>query len=251
MGESVKAVCALVLIVASAAAALAWSTNQPDAISWSCRIGGPVVALLALGLILRLHFRTDLAPDYLRKQAGNYFNRGGFCFAFGATAVDGVCYLSAYFQNQQDKPCLGRIALRPARGFFLGRAKIETITFEIDCKPAAFGVASIAIPLPKKLQGKRQAFEVGASVDYPQGKGRRLRFRDGIFLRTNANFGNRFGTALTVAGAATGQIVLSNPATTAVELPVDVAEDVSQDLKPEIKTLWKLDDPPLDQVAGT
>jgi hypothetical protein len=247
MGESVKAVCALVLVVASVAAAVAWSASQPDAIAWCFRIGGPILALLAVGLILKLHFRADLAPDYLRKQAGNYFNRGGFCFAFGATAVDGICYLDAYFQNQQDQACLGRIALRPARGFFLGRAKTETVTFEIDCEPAVFGVARIAIPLPQKLQGKRQSFEVGASVHYPRGKGRRLRFRDGIFLRTNSNFGDTFGTALTVAGAATGQIVLSKPATTTIDLPVGAVEDLPDDVKPEIKTLWKLGDPPLEQ----
>ncbi len=248
MGESVKAICALVLIVASIVAAVAWITD-PSAITWSFRIGGPILAVAAIGMILKLHFRPDLAPDYLRQHPGNYFNRDGFCFAFVATSEAGICHLKAFFQNQNDRPCRGRIAMRPARGFLLGRAKIDTITFDINCEPAAYGTASIAVPLPKKLQGKRQSFAVGASVDYPQGKGNRLRFRDGIFLRSNSTFGNAFGTALTLASAATGQIVLVRPATATVALPSDVAEDISCDLNPDVRTLWKLGDAPIEDRA--
>jgi hypothetical protein len=151
MGESTKAICAVMLIVGAIASAIAWTADQPDAVTWSFRIGGPTLALLALGLILKLHFRADLAHDYLRDRAGTYFNRDGFCFAFVATAADGIAYMDAYFQNQRDKPCVGRIALRPARGFLMGRTKIETITYEIECAPAAFGYARIAIPIPEKL----------------------------------------------------------------------------------------------------
>ena len=111
----------------------------------------------------------------------------------------------------------------------LGRAKIETITFEIPCQSAAFGVARIPIPIAKELQGKRQSFEVGASVDYPEGRGRRVRYFDGIFLRTNAKFGNSFGTALVVAGALTGSIVMTRPAKTTVLFPAGVAEEYSRD----------------------
>ena len=249
MGESTKAICALVLSVGAIAAAIAWIADRPDAATWSIRIGAPTLALMAIALILKLHFRADLAYDYLRDHAGTYFNRDGFCFAIVATAVDGIAYMDAYFQNQRDKPCVGRIALRPARGFFMGRAKIETITYEIECAPAAFGFARMAIPIPEKLQGKRQSFEVGASVDYPEGKGQRLRFHDGVFLRANTKFGGSFGTALTVAGAATGSIVLSKPATATVDLPVGVTEDIPDNLIPEIKTLWQLGDLSLDDVA--
>ena len=134
--------------------------------------------------------------------------------------------MEVYFQNQYDKPCIGRIALRPARGFFLARANIETITYEIECAPASFGFARVAMPIPEKLQGKRQSFEAGASVHYPDGKGQQLRFFDGVYLRANTNFGNAFATALTVAGAATGMIVLTSPATANVDLPARVAEEI-------------------------
>lgn len=242
MGESVKAVCSLVLI----ATVFSWYTDNPGPIAWSIRVGSPIAGALAIGVILKLQFRTDAVPDYLAKETGNYFNRGGFCFAFNAVPINAVCHFVAYFQNQHDQPCVGRIALRPARGFFLRRARIEMITFEVNCEPAAFGFVRIPAPVSRELQGKRQSFEVGASVDYPQGKGQRLRFRDGIFLRTDSRFGNSFGTALTVAGALSAQIVLSKPATVGIDLPTGVAEELPEGLGPELKTLWRLGNPPLE-----
>lgn len=247
MGESTKAICALLLIVGSIAAAVAWNADRPDSITWGFRIGGLILATFALGLILKLHFRADIARDYLREIAGTYFNRDGFCFAFAATNVDGIGYMDAYFQSQQDKPSVGRIAMRPAKGF-MGRANIETISYEIDCPPAGFGVARIAIPIPDGLQGQTQSFEVGASVSYPNGKGKRLRFFDGIFLRSNTNFGDSFTTTLIVAGAAAGSIVLAKPAVTTVDLPENVAEDIPKNLRPELRTLWRLGEPPLDDA---
>ncbi len=248
MGESTKAVSALILIVASIATAVAWFLDRPDTTTWAFRIGSPILALASLGLILKLNARADLVHDYLREHAGSYFNRDGFCFALVPHVVDQTAYICAYFQNQYDQPSIGRIAVRPGRGFFMGRANIDAITYEIHCAPAAFGIARIAVPIPRKLQGKRQSFEVGASVEYPNGKGHRLRFHDGVFLRTNTKFGSAFGTALTIAGAAGGAIILSKPATMTMELPLEVAEDVSTS-SPEIKTLWQLDDPSAQKVA--
>lgn len=249
MGESTKAVCAVVLIAASVAAGLGWMTDRPHTMIWGLRIGGPLVAVLALGLLLKLQFRVDLAPDYLYERSKAYFNRDGFCFAVSSTAADGVGYIEVYFQSQRDAPCLGRVALRPARGFFLTRAKIETIICEIECAPGGFGVARIPVSIPAALQGKRLAFEVGASAQYPDGKGRRIRFRDGIFLRANTRFGDAFTTGLKVATVATGGILLSHPAKVTLDLPVGVSEHVQPTSTPDIKTLWALGDPPLNTVG--
>jgi hypothetical protein len=245
MGESTKAVSAFVMILASMAVAVAWTVDRPDGVTWAFRIASPAVALLALGLILKLHFRKDLAPDYLRPIAGTYYNRDGFCFTVTLSVADGVAYLDAYFQNQRDAPSRGRIALRPGRGFWMGRAEISVIAYDIECAPGAFGVARVALPIPKPLQGKRQSFEVGASVKYPQGKGRLLRFHDGMHLRANSDFGDAFRTAVTVAGAMGGAIVLSSPAKVKLTLPADIAETIPADAAPIVKTLWKLGDPPL------
>lgn len=245
MGESFKAVCALVMCVAGIVAAVCFFHDRPDATVWTTAAIATVTALGALGILLALHFRRDLAPDYLLQTVGEYFNRGGFCFGFRPRVVDGVCWLDACYQNQHESPCVGRIALRPAKGFFLTRARIEAITFEIPCEGGAFGFVSLPVGLPPEVQGKLQSFEVGASVEYPEGRGRRLRFRDGIFLRTNANFGRGFQTALTVAGALGGAIVWSSPATVAIPLPGGVAGELTNPESPIYETWWRPGDPPL------
>ena len=246
MGASTKAVISLFMIVALVVALFSWIEDRPDQTTWIVRVSSLVVAGLFLAALLKLHFRPDQAPDYLRAACGEYFNRGGFCFSFTAGVEDGACLLQAYYQNQFSHACIGRIALRPARGFFLTRAKIDTITFEIPCEAGGFGIATLPIPLPAEVQGKSQSFEVGASVEYPRGKGKRLRFRDGILIRTNSKFGDSFSTAVTVAGALTGTLVLSTPATVSIVLPSGVAEDLAFKREPRIQSKWKLGDPPFD-----
>lgn len=245
MVESVKALLSLFMIVAGMTAALAWFEDQPDQTTWILRISGPLVALLTLTVLLGLHFRRDVVPDYLQKAMGGYFNRDGFCFAFATDVVDGVCQLHTYFQNQYERPCVGRIALRPARGFF-SRASIDTIIFEIPCEAAGFGVVTLPIGLPREVQGKRQSFEVGASVEYPDGRGQRLRFRDGVFLRANEKFGDSFSNILAVAGAVGGAIVLTTPAKVTMTLPANVADTLPIDVETRMQTHWKLNDAPLN-----
>jgi len=249
MNESGKAVCAVLMIAGVIATLLSWMIDRPDAATWGFRIGGPLLALLTFSLLLRHQLRSDLERDYLRFISRNYFNRDGLCFAFSVTTNDQVAVMNLYFQSQYDKPLQGRIALRPAHGFFLTRAKIEAMTFDVACPPAAFGVVCLPVPIPHKIQGKRQAFEVGASVQYPEGKGRRIRFRDGIFLRANSHFGNTFGTALALAGAATGSLVLTRPATVSLQLPIGVTEEIPQESPPESRVLWQLGDPALEMRA--
>jgi hypothetical protein len=249
MREALKVLCVVIFMFAAPAAAIGWMDRADGAVSLFLRYGCPVLAVLGIAGFLKIHLRADLVPDYLHHHVGTYFNRGGFCFAFRTSVLDGVCYLEVLFQNQRDAPCVGRIALRPARGFYLGRANIEPIAIEIKCKPAAFGTAKIAIPIPGELQGKRQSFEVGASANYPNGTGRTLRFRDGIVLRANSDFGNAFATALTAAGALTGSIVWSTPAKITIDLPGGVSDDVAEASEPETQTLWKLGDQPVAPAA--
>jgi hypothetical protein len=256
MDNFLKLICSLFLFVAVIATEFAWFDHQPGQITWIVRIAGPIVAVLSLAAILKLYFRHDIARDYLMESMGEYFNRNGFCFKFDIEVFGGVCQFHTYFQNQYEGPCVGRIVLRPARGFFLTCAKIDTITLEIPCEAAGYGVATLPIPLPREVQGKKQVFEVGASVNYPQGKGRRLRFRDGVYLRTNSNFGITFGEALTISSvlgmaltfifALRGTFLLLKPETIEIPMPTNAAEELPDRLSPRIIMLWKLGDLPID-----
>jgi hypothetical protein len=249
MRETIKVLCVVVFMFATPAAAVAWFDDRPSPLMSVLKYACPLVSVLAIAGFLKLHIRADAVPDYLHRKFRSYFNRGGFCFALQPAAVGGVGYLNVYFQNQQDAPLIGRIALRPARGFFLGRAPLTPVAVEIRCESAGYGVAKVPIAVPLDLQGKKQSFEAGASAEYPSGKGPTLRFRDGIVLRANSDFKNIFGTALAVAGALTGVINYQSPAGMAIELPTGVAEEVPPDQRPEITTLWKLGDAPLQESA--
>jgi len=254
MRELAKVLCVVILLFGAPLAAIAWFDDKsdfPKPVILFLKFGCPILCALAIGLFLKMHFRADEVPDYLGPRVGTYFNRDGFCFAILPVVANGVCVFEVYFQNQYENRSVGRCALRPARGFFLGRAKMESIIVEVDCEPAAFGIARVAIPLPAELQGRRQSFEVGASVQYPEGKGRRLRFGDGVTLRANSKFGNAFGVGLTVAGALTGQIVYTRPASVTLDLPKCVAEDVTDRVRPApVDTLWSLGAPPLSEAGS-
>jgi hypothetical protein len=249
MRELIKVLSVVVFMFATPAGAVAWFEDNPGTITSILRYACPLLSAAAIGVFLKLHFRADEVPDYLRRQFATFFNRGGFCFAIRPSAVDGVGFFDVYFQNQQATRCIGRVALRPARGFLLNRANMDAVAVEIPCEPAAYGVARFPVAIPPELQGRKQSFEVGASVDRPDGHGRTLRFRDGVVLRANSDFRNVFGTTLTIAGSMTGQIVYHSPVTTVIELPSRVTDTVPAGRQPEIRTLWKLGDPPNTDIA--
>lgn len=100
MGESVKAICSLFLIVAVIVAVVVWFEDQPNQTTWILRISAPLFAGLSLAVLLKLHLRQDIACDYLHSSLGAYFNRDGFCFGFTTEVSHGVCQFHAYYQNQ-------------------------------------------------------------------------------------------------------------------------------------------------------
>lgn len=247
MREFIKGVYVTTILVGVIAIPFAWAEDRPGGITWMFRIGAPLVTLAAFMAFWRMHFRKDEVPDYLSQLGLPFFDRGGFCFAFVSRVDEGFCFLDVYFQNRFEKPCRGHIALQPARGFF-GRRKIDIIAFDIACPAAGFGVVSVCVPVPATVQGRRQKFEVGASVEYEHGRGKMLRFRDGIAIRADSDFSDVFGSAVTVAGALVGTFVLSSPATVTLSLPNDVAEELPHEVPPVSRTLWQLGDSPLEPL---
>lgn len=243
MGESFKAVSALLLIVASFVTIFGWMSDGTGWVTWLLRIGSPAVAITALCAILALQFRRDMAPDFLAASCGNYFNRNGFCFAFSIHTINGTSKLLVWFQNQYEGECVGRIALRPAQGFFHTRPSIEPVAVQISCEGGAFGTASLPLAVPAKYHGKQLSFEVGAASEYSRGHGRRLRFRDGIFLRANADFGDTFRTTITAIGALAGGVVLTRPATVTLRIPPEIDLEPQPPQSCRTVTHWKLGDP--------
>jgi hypothetical protein len=244
MREFVKGACVLVILASLLTLALAWVDDRPNQTTHFLRFAPILLALIAFVVFLRLHYQRDLAPDYLTQYCGTFFDRGGLCFAPILSDMDGVCVLCTYFQNRFDRPCTGRIALRPAKGF-LGRPNMDVIAFEVACDGGAFGVHRMAVGVPTAIQGRKVKFEVGASVDFPQGRGSMLRFRDGIVLRSDAVFRDQFTRSVTIAGALGGAIVISRPAGIEVQVPMNVPASIPGDIEAHVSILWRPGDIPL------
>lgn len=242
MNEFLKATCIVILLFGAPTAAVVWADDRPTETTWVIRVVASCLSVGALALFLKLHFRHDKATDFLRRQVGGYFDRGGFCFAITPAVVDDVLHLQAWFQNRFERPCQGKIALRPERGFFMNRPDIAGIVFDIDCGPGAFGVTSLPQPVSRELQGKRQGFEVGASVEYPEGRGQQLRFANGVAIRENTEFVDTVGDLMTTAGLLTGTLILHKGARIKFALPVGVREEIEERPQPTVKTLWRLGD---------
>jgi hypothetical protein len=243
--EFLKVACVLILGAAVIIAAIAWADDRPNATTWMFRWGPIPFALAALFGFLKIHFAADLVPDFLYRECGTYFDRAGLCFVVFASEMDGVCFLNALFQNRYEGACEGTIVLRHSKGLF-GRREFDTIAFRVDCDGGAFGIVGSPISVPAHLQGKTVSFEVGASAIYPSGKGRQLRFRDGIVLRADAQFNDVFSKTATIVGALGGAIIISSPAKAKLRLPINVTEYPPEEIESRQEILWR----PGDEING-
>ena len=240
MGESAKAVLALVVIVGLVGSLMAWWTM--DTVNWPARLGFPTAGLASLGLLLWAVMRRDKAPDFLRQVAGSYFENGGFCFAIVPAIRERTYRLDIYYQNRYERPCRARVIMQPSLQFFLNRRPIGSITVAIECGGGSFGVASVPWAVPGAFQGKKQSFDIGADVKYPLGHGAMLRYRDG--LQVGGANEPTWVAITTLAGALGGILVLYKPAKCTFELPSDVEETVPEEAPILFETLWRPGDPP-------
>jgi hypothetical protein len=213
-----------------------------DKVNWAAFAGMLTLAIGSLGVLLWSLFRRDKVPDSLKEISGPILERDGFCFKVIASPVKGRCYLDLHFQGRYDHPCRALVVLQPSKGFFLSRPDLASMTVEVECPAGGYGVTSLPWPVARKFQGKTQSLDVGADVQYPEGRGTMIRYRGGIQVGP-AGF-DTWGTILTVAGSLGGRNALWRPAKVKLKLPVDVEESVDDDLPITSKIVWKLGDPP-------
>ncbi|WP_422926999.1 hypothetical protein [Singulisphaera sp. PoT] len=223
------------------ASVFVFSSDRP---SWGAIAGCVALVIGSFGLLLWSILRRDKAPDYLRKLPGRPFERDGLCFTNYAGPSNGRCYLDVYFQSRYDQPSKAMISLQPSKGFFLNRGDLSSMTVQVECPAAGFGVTRIPWPVGKKFQGKKQALDVGADVFYPEGRGTMVRYRGGLHVG-RAGF-DTWKVIQTVAGALGGMIVYSKPARIKLRLPCDVEESVGDDLPISTVIIWKQGDAPGD-----
>ena len=244
MGQSVKAVLQLVLLVLVFAAVLAWGVpRHPDGVVWTFRLGSPVCVALLGWVLVRSTRRREVLPDLLAQATGGYFERDGLCFGFApARTIDGGQWLFVYFQNRYERLCEARIVLKPpSRNLWFGRWRMTTVDVTVVCDGAAFGVHRTPWPIPAKLQGRSARFDVACRTAYPSGRGKRLRYREGA--RAGVPGSDLGRAALALGGAAVGTLAISRPARWRIRLPRGSVEGVLPGATASTQILWRPDPP--------
>ena len=213
-------------------AATILGADHPTPLLVAAQCLGWTFAVACLAMPRASQLRPDLVPDYLGLCKDNCFERDGFCFGISLDREGGTATFTIMFQNRFLGPSTARIALRPAN------AGVATVSPEIACGPAGFGIAKFPVAIPRRHQGKTVSFEIGVDVDYPRGKGREVRFRTGRAIRNDCQF-----DSLAVGGQAMpqsfiGRVFVHSPATVRLKLPSDVAEYVPENAVGESQLLW-------------
>lgn len=244
MNESIKATLALVIAACALAGIVVWlpsTTNEVTSVTWSFRIGCPVLGVVCLAPLIWAQRRKDKAPDFLSSITPRYFERDGFCFAIVPHVVVHDYTMRLYFQNRYDRPCSAQILIRALSGLFSGRPDLSDVALGISCGPAEFGCSAIPWAIPHDLQGKTVSLSVYGGVKYPNGRGRLLRYRDG--LRVGSVGTDVWREGLQIAGALGGALVVSRPARIKLMLPSGISASRQETIVADTKTIWKLGDP--------
>ena len=141
------------------------------------------------------------------------------------------------------------MVVQPSRGFWLNRPLGGQAVVDVLCEGGALGVTRLPWGIPEEYQGKIGSLDIAAAVRYPQGKGRMLRFRDGMQVGKASLDG--WHVALTVAGLLSGKIVMSRPAQLKMSFPESVDPAVRDENPILTQTLWRPgDDEPQSYPTG-
>ncbi|HEV7280460.1 MAG TPA: hypothetical protein VGN57_09640 [Pirellulaceae bacterium] len=216
-------------------AASVWLAGPNAQLPWGYHVVFSLLIVWAVALLTSIVVRKDHVPDLLGTIAKNgYYTCEGFCFAFAFEARDGVAFLRVWFQNQYERPCVAEIGLCPTPRLLRRAPRFECVGLRVECGPAAMGVATLAMPVPADLQGKSLLFDVGASVKYPQGGGRRLRMYVGLPVYWSARRVGKWPRH-------------KDNRPVELRLPSDVDAAIEGDRYQSVRTFWRLGDTPLER----
>ncbi|MCK9461481.1 MAG: hypothetical protein M0R80_17765 [Proteobacteria bacterium] len=238
MSETKKVLLILPFMVAFVGGGIVWfgvEAADVSATTWVLRVVFSLTTIGTLTLLIWGMTRRDKAPDFLRRMFGAYFERNGLCFAIDPIVIEGVFAFKIWFQNKYDRRCTGRVLISPSRDFFLRKQIDHVLHVGVEVGPGALLSVIAPFAIPESAQGKSTTLSVSADVDYPEGKGKLIRFRDG--MTTGAIRGK-----IDLIIDAIGPFVLQSykPASLKLVLPKDVAAAVPDGCKPKVETLWQI-----------
>lgn len=195
------------------------------------------VVLLVAGIVgmVRLERREkDEAPEFLEPMVGSFFERDGFCFAPVISEEEGQAKCTLFYQNRYLNRSEATVALHP-------KAKMPSLMFRVSCGPAEYGAVTLPIGIPVEAQGKVVKCSVGASVEYPDGRGKTVRFTTGHEAGAFNSLGGGLPAGLAVVAAMS--LTFVKAATTKLTMPSNVNPTVPPEVTPSRETFWEWGDP--------
>lgn len=243
--ESVKMFCLGLLVLTSFIAVFVWTDFNPDALSKQLRVFTVVSLIFSISGIVWSFVRIDKVPDYLAKIGTPYFDCSGFCFLIDIVSIDDKPKLIVIFQNRHDTECHTQVAIRSKHSLISPPASIRSTKIKVYCPPAGFGIEVFPITIQEFPKIQYLDIEVGASVEYPNGAGRTLRFREGVAIRFDSDFRNGLAVGATVVGAIGGKYLKLCPPSIKIEIQREQTKEASLSLLNERGILWQLGDAPL------
>ncbi len=175
----------------------------------------------------------DKAPDLLARIVPRYFERDGFCFAIVPGTADHRGQLVFYYQNRYERACEGTIWMAPTKVAFKDVSDLPEFKVQVVCGGGEFGKRHCECGLPLRFRGESILWDVRAQTQYPNGRGKLLRMRDG--LRVGGE--NQAGTFLALL-LFVGAWYYKKPARIKIKFPDEMfSVEYTSDWKQE--TLWK------------
>lgn len=231
MGESTRAVLWVIVILSTIAALILWfGYDIPDnSVVWSFRIVLPLVIAGLSFVLIRGGSKTDLAPDFLQAFFGTYFERDGMCF-WVLQGVEGNSFvLHVVYQNHYDRRANLQVKIGPPVRMVRFLPKLfDGITLNVSCVGGGVGIVTGRMDVPIKHQGKKHQLKFAAATEYPEGRGRLLRFRNGRRV-TKANSRGLGSEALQLVAALVGGVFLGGVSAISAVVPVLGGRDMGRD----------------------
>jgi hypothetical protein len=255
MNESLKAVLELIIVLCVIVCIffIDWGALGESGNLWllaaAVLIGGASLTVLLRAGKWESRNR-DKVPDFLGGASETFLERKGFCFRPTITVQDGHASLDIHYQNSFERRALVRIVSRPAVGFFLRRRKLPRTDIRFECGPAAYGTVHVPLPIPARYQGTLQKFDFSCRVKYPEGRGKRLRFRHGVRVGS-VGFSHLCGHLIYFVAALGGILVISRPALCQFTLPQSVAQSPPDGAAIRVIEKWTLGGQSAHTVEGS
>lgn len=239
-------ICAGTLIASVLYGAISWLSpvGADAAFAWSVRFGTLIVGGLSLSTLLYFAAKPDPVPDFIWRLRETPFGRGGVVFVFRLVEKEGACWLAIHYQNRFAMRAVAKVVVQPSQNFNMTRNEISAVFADIACGPAAYGIVEVPLGIPRQYQGKKQLFDVGASIDYPDGQGALLRRSVGAPISSveTPGLGNLLSSAVKVALSGSPPSSLGIPTRVKLQLPTGIRDTVEGLPEFEHREEWTLPD---------